>query len=239
MAQPNFFLNVNTPNPPLDFTFLQPTSPMTTYLWDNWGVRAQNDIVYDPGSYVDSAYNLLTAKAASHPIMAKDQAGTAQLQALIYSARSWELASADQKPQNVTLIPLIGTSDKAFGATDIASVQHTPDTYQRSAKDIAGPLTMAVAGQNTKNNSRLVVIGDSQWAQNTVDQQYGNALLWSNMMNWLTEYDQKTTVSPTVKPLPLITTTDTLNAIVVITMVVLPGIVLIMGAFVWRDRAGR
>ncbi len=241
MAQPLFYEDYKTsvPNAPLKYTFLQDSSPMTRYLWDNWGLRAQNDIVYDPGSYVDSPYNLLTAKASGHPIMAKDQAGRSRLQALLFLARSWQLADSTQKPAEVLLYPLIETTDKAFGATDIRAVQLKSDAYQRLPQDLSGPFTMAVAAQNTKSQARIVVIGDSQWATNDVVLHYGNAILWSNMMNWLTQFDEKTSVSPTVKPLPLITDTNTLNGVIVLTMVVMPGIVLIVGLLVWRDRARR
>ncbi|MHB8625777.1 MAG: DUF4350 domain-containing protein [Aggregatilineales bacterium] len=239
MAKPLLVQPTNAPVAPLVFQFLQDSSPMTKYLWETWGVRAQNDVVYDPASNVDSPYQPLTAQAAKHPIMARDQAGTTQLQALLYVARSWEVAATGKAPPNVSLTPLILTSSQAFGATDIRTATYTPDNYQRSAKDLPGPLIMAVAAENTLNHSRLVVIGDSDWATDQVVEQYNNALLWSNMMNWLTEYQQKTTVSPVETQLPLVTDTGTLNVVVVLTVLALPGLVLAAGVFVWWDRARR
>lgn len=241
MAQPLFFVMTNAPVAPLALSFLQDSSPMTQYLWDTWGVRAQNDVVYDPApqGYIESPYQLLTFKAGNDPIMSKDSSGSAQLQALLFTARSWELTPPAQRPQNVLQSPLIMTSDQAFGAVDVRSAQVDSDKYQRSAKDLAGPFIMAAALHNTKNNSRLIVIGDSQWAQNQVSQEYGNGILWTNMINWLTQYNEKTSVSPTVKPLPLITDTATLDGVKVLTMLLLPGLVLVLGAYVWWDRARR
>lgn len=239
MAKPLLVQPVSGPVAPLEFQFLQESSPMTKYLWETWGVRAQNDIVYDPVYFVDSPYQLLTVQAAHHPIMARDPSGTTQLQALLYVARSWELAPSGQTPPNVGLTPLIATSDQAFGATDIRTATYTPDSYQRSSKDLSGPLFIAVAAENTLNHSRLVVIGDSDWATDQVVEQYNNGLLWSNMMNWLTEYQQKTTVSPVETQLPLITDSGTLNVVVVLTVLLLPGIILAAGVFVWWSRARR
>ncbi len=238
MARPLLYENTNAPTAPLAFTFLQESSPMTKYLWDEWGIRAQNNIVFDPGSYVSSPVSLLTYTASKHQIMAADQANTKQLKALLVIARSLELAPQSQHP-DVTHIPLIGTSDKAFGATNIRSVQVNADKYIRTDKDMNGPFVLAAAAQNTKNNSRLVIIGESSWATNDIITESGNALLWSNMMDWLTQFLEKTTVSPTVSPLPLSTDTGTLNSIVVVTLIILPGIILALGGFVWWDRARR
>ena len=239
MALPPLYVYANGSITVRDVTFLQDNGPMNTYLWQTWGIRPQNDIVYDPGSYVDNPYQPLTAKAANHPIMQRDSTGNNLLQALLYLPRSWEIAPAAQMPANVQITPLILTSDKAYGATDIRQVQYYPDNYQHTSADLKGPLVLAAAALNSVNHSHLVVIGDSQWATDQVVQQYGNALLWSNMINWLTAFDQRTTVSPTSTLLPLVTTTTTLNTIAVLTLLALPGTILIVGALVWWLRTRR
>jgi len=238
MASAPLFYYTNSPTSVRDFTFLQDNGSLNTYLWQIWGVRPQNDVVYDPGSYVDSPYHPLTAKANNHPVMQLNSSGTL-LQALLYLPRSWETTPPAQSPANVQLSQLILTSDKSYGATDIQQVQFTPDTYKHTAADLAGPLTLAVAASNSVNHSHLIVIGDYQWATDQVVKQYGNAALWSNMVNWLTAFDQRTTVSPTARLLPLITTTTTLNTVAVLTLLALPGTILIVGLLVWWLRTRR
>ncbi len=240
MAHPLFVQLTNDLVPPPDYLFLNDNSPMTHFLIDTWGITPQNDVVYDPLSNTNnSPYETLTARALQHPIMAKDPAsGTAgQLQAVLYLARSWALAGVGKGPPKVVLYPLIESSDKAFGATDIRAVQLKSDSYTRLPTDLPGPLITAVAGENGTNHSRIVVIGDVDWATNDVVAQFGNAQLWSNIMNWLTQYQEKTTVSPTIRQLPLITDSATLNAVVVLTVVALPGLVLLAGLLVWWTRA--
>jgi hypothetical protein len=239
MAHPLFVQLTNDLVPPPDYLFLQDKSPMSRYLIDTWGITPQNDIVYDPLSNTNnSPYETLTARALQHPIMAKDpnNVSSGQLQAVLYNARSWAVAPVGKGPPSVILYSLISSSDKAFGATDIRAVQVKADSYTRLPTDFPGPLVTAVAGENSINHSRIVVIGDVDWATNDVVAQFGNAQLWSNMMNWLTQYQEKTTVSPTITQLPLITDSATLNAVVVLTIIALPGLVLATGMLVWWKR---
>jgi ABC-type uncharacterized transport system involved in gliding motility auxiliary subunit len=240
LAEPNLYINSNTAAPPLEYAFLQESSPFTAYLRNDWGLIPQNDIVYDPdpGSFVDSQFLLLSKAASKHPILYLDKAGTRQLTALFSLARSFSAAPDAQTP-NIVRTPLFKTSDKAFGATQIRQVQFDGDNYKRGDKDLSGPFILAWAASNSTNGARLVIVGDVDWARNDSVSLAGNAAFWSNTVDWLTQYTQKTSVSPTVRPPPLVASAGTLNTVVVITLVILPGLILLAGAAVWWDRARR
>jgi len=240
MAEPNLYVYSNAENPPLDIAFLTPDSTFAKYLREQWGLTLDNDIVYDPdpGSYIDSLYTLIAKPASTHPILYLDKAQTRQLTGLFTLVRSVGSVPAAQTP-NIVRTPLFRTSDKAFGATQIRSVQVLGDQYKRTEKDLNGPFSIAWAAYNTVNNARLVVFGDVDWARNDLVVQAANAALWSNAMDWLTQFAEKTSVSPTIAFPPLSASAGTLNAILVVTLVLMPGIVLAAGAFVWWDRARR
>nr|MBK9008859.1 hypothetical protein [Anaerolineae bacterium] len=71
--------------------------------------------------------------------------------------RSLTIASA---PENVQASLLIQTTPKSWGETNTAESNVAFD----EAADIPGPMTLAVAADNTANNSRVVVFGTSQFA---------------------------------------------------------------------------
>jgi ABC-type uncharacterized transport system len=215
-------------------------SPMAKYLWATWGIRPQNDIVFDPKSYVEDPYRLLAAKVAQHPITNRDTTGSVPVRPLLTIAQSWELSST--LLQDVNLIPLILSSEQSIGKIDVRKVAANPANsanLQREAGDLAGPLVLAAAAENTRTNARLIVIGDSDWVYNDAITEFDGQYLWTNMMDWLTKYLTNITVSPTIKQLPLIVDTGSLNAVFIITLVVMPGLVLLAGGLVWWDRLRR
>lgn len=219
-----------------------PDSPMSKYLWDSWGVRPQNDIVFDPDSNVSNPYRLLAAKVNNtSPITARDAAGTTRVRPMLTLAQSWELKPPGQAG-NIDVTPLIYTSDKAVGKLDLPKVAANPDdpaNLTSVAGDLKGPLLMAAAFENKDTNARLIVIGDADWIINDVVVTYDGQYLWTNMIDWLTRYLSSITVRPTIQQLPLIVDSASLNVVVLITLVLLPGVVLITGGLVWWDRSRR
>jgi hypothetical protein len=238
LAEPNLFVNSNAPNPPLEYAFLQEGSPFAKYLEDSWGLKADNTIIYDPDPnyFIESQYLLLAKPASRHPILFLDRAGTRQFEGLFNVTRGLREVGQNASLQRT---PLFRTSATAFGATQIRLVQFAADDYKRNEKDIAGPFNVAYAVQNTTNNARLVLFGDSDWIRNDSISQAGNAVLWSNVMDYLSQYTEKTSVSPTVRLPPMSVPENTLNTVVVVTLVLLPGLILLLGGYVWWDRARR
>ncbi len=238
MAEPNLYLNSNSASPPLDYEFLQESSPMAKYLDETWGLKLDNDIIYDPDPayYIESQYLLLAKPASRHPILYLDKAATRQFEGLFNLSRSIRESGQNADLQRT---PLFKTSDKAFGATQIRVVQFAGDSYKRTDKDISGPFNIAYAVQNQRNLGRLVIFGDSDWVRNDSISLAGNAVLWSNVIDFLSQYTEKTSVSPTVRLPPMSVSAGTLNTVVVVTLVLLPGVILLLGGYVWWDRARR
>lgn len=219
---------------------VSPDSPMAKYLWETWGIRPQNDIVYDPKSYVQDPYRLLAATVAHHPITNRDQAGSVPVRPLMTIAQSWEV---DKTPRpDIDVFPLILSSDQSVGKMNVRKVAANPDDKANltlEAGDLRGPLTMLVAAENKKNSARLIAMGESDWVYNDLITDFDGQYLWTNMIDWLTHYLTNITVNPVSKQLPLIVDSGSLNLVLIVTLIVLPGLVLVAGGFVWWDRLRR
>jgi hypothetical protein len=100
-------------------------------------------------------------------------------------------------------------------------------------------LWLAAALENTKTNAKMIVVGDSDWVLNDAVTKFDGALLWTNMIDWLTHYLSNIQIQPVSKQLPLVVDQGSLNIAILISVVILPGIVLLAGGLVWWDRARR
>jgi hypothetical protein len=98
---------------------------------------------------------------------------------------------------------------------------------------------MLVAAENKKNSARLIAMGESDWVYNDLITDFDGQYLWTNMIDWLTHYLTNITVNPVSKQLPLIVDSGSLNLVLIVTLIVLPGLVLVAGGFVWWDRLRR
>jgi ABC-type uncharacterized transport system involved in gliding motility auxiliary subunit len=217
-------------------TFMVPEdSPMVDYLEDTWGIRPHRDIVFDPIAYYISQYYVQPAQyAAGHPIIVKDQSGTPS-RPLFMITQSWDVGSVP----NVTATVLYATTDQAFGKLDLREVAADPDRASRAAGDLAGPLTLVAAAENTINGARLIVVGDADWIRNDVIQSFDGQYLWTNMIDWLTQFIERITVNPIAVQLPLNVSSAELNIASLITLAIVPGLLLVAGGIVWWRRVRR
>jgi ABC-2 type transport system permease protein len=142
---------------------------------------------------------------------------------------------------------LLRTSDKAFGATDIAHVGGGDKEPARSASDIAGPLDLALAvraydeadAAKKKLGGRLIVVGDSDFLQSSLLEapELANFHLASAWTGWLTQREALIEIAPKkIKGGNIVFTQDTLWALLFRVGVLLPGAALLLGVAVWFNR---
>jgi ABC-type uncharacterized transport system involved in gliding motility auxiliary subunit len=87
---------------------------------------------------------------------------------------------------------------------------------------------------------RIVIIGDSDVVKNelvTADFP-GNVYLWTDIIVWLTNFDKAVNFEAVSDPtlLPLQASESERNTIAYVTLLVIPGLVLICGMLVWWYR---
>jgi ABC-2 type transport system permease protein len=169
-----------------------------------------------------------------HPVVSKDEIGTAS-RPLFLIAQSWETTATDGIEQSI----LYQTSDQAFGKPNLREVAQDPDRAVRESTDLAGPLSLAVALSNSRNNARLLVFGDADWLRDDQIVAFDGQFLWTNAMDWLTGFLQRVTVTPVAVQLPLNVSGADLDIAALLTLVALPATILLSGAVAWWRRARR
>ncbi len=153
-----------------------------------------------------------------------------------------------------SVVPLINTSRKSFGESNRDEVR-----FEEGA-DMPGPLTVMVAsalrpervaeeaamldGQNEselpspviegKVKSRIVVIGDSDFATNSFFHILGNGNLFLNTVNYLAEQENLIGVEPRTYDPPRVNLTNRqMKGTFLLSVVLIPALLAIIGFAVW------
>ena len=227
----------------------QPASlPNVDAIIKEWGITVGNNLIVDvSGATNDPSM----AVAATYPL----HAITEQFATLtIYpSARTVEPVSGGVNGRNPTTI--VETSRASWAESNLASLK-TGVQMDAEGGDKAGPLSVAVAvsapaaGATTpaatdakpstdtaKPETRVVVFGDSEFAENAYAGVPGNPNLFANAINWLAQQEGLIAIRPTEAADRRVTMTPGQQWIALWTSILLlPGAVLAVGLFTWWRR---
>jgi len=146
--------------------------------------------------------------------------------------------------------PLLRTTSDSWVESDISSGKVSYD----EGKDEKGPFSIAAAvasgsppppqypgapppPPDDSPKTRLVVVGDSDFAANEWLKAFANRDLFTNMVNWLAEREDLVSIQPKE---PYVTTVDLTKSQVKLvfffTVVIVPVLVLLTGGIVWWKR---
>ena len=136
--------------------------------------------------------------------------------------------------------PILRSSDLAYLETEPAAAAFDP------AKDKAGPILLGGAADlsgnfgGTVRRTRVVAIGDVDWATNAYVGQAGNAALFVQAVDWLTLDEDLVSVSPNVPRLRALELSDARTRYArLLSAGLVPMLFLLVGAMVWAVRRGR
>jgi hypothetical protein len=192
---------------------------------------------------VTENFNVLTAFPLAQSV--RGEAGT-------------ELATANT--QN-----LIQTSERSWSESDVKSLASGGKvSLDEAAGDHRGPITIALslsmdapdsaadaaasgkpedkaadkaADAPPKPQMRLIVVGDSDFASNAASGIQGNADLFVNMNNWLTQQEDLISIHPRDAGDRRITmTADQQRRVAWFSLLVIPGLILGSGVYTWWRR---
>ncbi|MDY6873372.1 MAG: DUF4350 domain-containing protein [Chloroflexota bacterium] len=166
-SEPPFLLANQDTQPPE-----QTEDPLWTHLQTVWGLELRNDLVVDLS--VDPPELAVADQYGDHAI-------TEALQGYVTiypTSHSLQMTDVD----GITTTELALTSDQSWAENDLEAIQNGEVGYDDL--DLPGPVTLAVAMDNTITGGRIVVVGDSDFASDAYIQAYGNRDIATSMVDW-------------------------------------------------------
>lgn len=224
-----------------DFTeapFLAEDSLFNAFLWQNFGIRMLDGIAIDALSNAGSELDLLSyALSDGSTITARlNNPDDESTRALFRVARAVQID--DTPPVSNGMI--IATSELSYAETDFAGVLNANQYEYDPEEDIAGPVNVAAWAFDETTGARIVLIGDTDWVTNgLVSNPVGNSILFTDTIRWLTGFGEELVFAPEgrVTNLPTVfISTQQLDQIALLTVVAMPGGLLLIGLAVWWIR---
>jgi ABC-type uncharacterized transport system involved in gliding motility auxiliary subunit len=209
---------------------------------DPWGVKVTDTVV------VDQVVRLFQGPALGLQILASTY-GTHPITADFHERTIFPMARAVQAnaagKTGVNAIELVKSSPTAWAETDVAGVFDRGEAVQDD-KDIKGPVALAVAvtgkhkemGFGKEGQTKLVVVGDSDWVTNQFLPQVFNRDLVLNIMNWLGGQEELISIRPRVISASRAQLTpDESRRIFYLVVLIMPEMLLLLGLTVWWRRS--
>lgn len=214
----------------------------------DWGVEPRDEVVIDPlAKMLGADYTIpLVSQYGDHEI-------TKNFQYATFFPTARPLRVQPTPPAGVTVARLAETTPQSWAESNLSHPR-------LDAGDEKGPLPVAVAitkkvgssgsepgedvealGDNPGNDkgreARLVVVGDSDFGSNTYVNLSANLNLLMNMISWLSRQEALISIrekSPGFRSISM--TTQQLQALALITLLLIPGSLLAAGVYVWWHR---
>lgn len=217
LENPRYFTEFGTAN-----------DPLAAYLVREWGIRLNEDVVIDPASSQNPFQAVSYSYNPSHPIT---QNLTSSLIVVFPQARSLDIAS---EKENITQSWLVSTIDSAWGETDLNAEQLSNDP----SADTQGPLYLAIAGENSATQGRVVVFGNSLFAIDVNFDVYGNGNMFINSVDWASEQEDLLNITTRTQTQRIFNAPSqgSFLLLVLITVIVLPGLIVFFGISSWIAR---
>ena len=168
------------------------------------------------------------------------------------------LTPTEERVPNTSAMPLANASKKAYGETtpDRAEYEEGKDipppltimaiiTRHLDAFDIADtktgaaekpviPILPGVDGAKSKTKSRIVVVGDSDFATNSFFQVMGNGKLFLNTINFLAAQENLIGIEPRTFDSPRVNLTNSqMKGTFFLSVILIPALLALIGMVVW------
>ncbi len=208
------------------FLLLDPAVPPEwKQLTSEWGLEVGEGTLIDPASHV--------APSRDNPLVPRDR-NAFGLGTTYFPGAAGLIPRADG-PAGVEMTALAWSSPDAYLDRDYAG---TGTSDVDPAADAGGPL--AIGALISSERHRVVVMGDSDFAAAGHFHNGANGELFVAAVDWLSEGTRITTIERKVLPTRrLLVTTRQARFIMVSGIGLLPTVVLVAGAVVWRVGLGR
>ena len=219
-------------------SFLKEDSLFNTYLWETFGVRALDYIVIDEASSQETATDLVSAAVyPGNPVGANLNVENDPQSATLF--RLVRPIEVDANPP-VNNGNVIQTSPFSWAESDIDRLIRDNEWEYDEGEDIQGPITTVAWANDQETGSKLVIIGDTDFMTNErILSPAGNSILFFDSIGWMTGFTEEVSFEPQILTtgLPLIfVSIQTLNLIAFVTIILMPGIMLVLAIAIWGRR---
>lgn len=209
------------------------TDPGVTDILKSWNIDLSKDTVIDV-SGVGRLFGTgpavpLVGEYGDHPIT-RDMKRTATFFPLARSVKKLAGESG-----GLTQVELLKTSERSWGETALQG----QDAKFDEGQDNQGPLTLGITTTRKVGDkeARLVVIGDSDFANNNYVRLAGNGDLFLNTINWLAQEEDLISIRPKSATNRSVTMTESQQrTFFLLVVLIMPLAVIGMGAYVWWKR---
>lgn len=211
-------------------------------LLEPWGVKITDSVLVDQVVRLFQGpalgLQILVSTYGTHPITSDFRERT-----VFPLARGVE-ANAAAKP-GLSAIEIVKSSPSAWGETDLDGVFERGEAVLGDG-DLKGPVSLAVTvtgkhkemGFDKEGETRLVVVGDADFANNQFVTQLFNRDLLLNVMNWLGGQEELISIRPrSIQASRAQLSPAESRSIFYLSVLIMPELLLLLGLTVWWRRS--
>ena len=219
---------VTTPDKPLPPDELD-KNPSLNEILNNWGLNIKSDIVVDLSSHAgEDVGSPATKNYGNHPAI------TAGLDYTFY-VRPRTIAVLKEYRSTIKMAPVVLTASKKASWGESDRMLHVRFD---AAEDTPGPVPIAYLVFEPKEktdlaDTRLIVFTDADFLSNAYINQYSNAQMGLNVLNWLAETDYKVFVDQEKIKVDRLDLTSQQKRIIASILFLMPVLIALAGMIVW------
>jgi hypothetical protein len=219
--------------------FLAQESAFNTYLWDNYGIRGMQSVIVDFGASLQTPLDIIGAAVFMETDIGA-RLNPESAPTLFRTARAVEVQT-NNPPVNNGIVIL--SSENSYGETNLRALAETNTYEPNEAEDIPGPLPIVVWAWDQASGAKILLVGDSDYVTNGfVTSAIGNAILFTDGLAWMIGLTERISFAPQGfnAGLPLIfISTQQLDFIALVTVILMPGLMIVLGLVIWTRRVRR
>jgi ABC-type uncharacterized transport system involved in gliding motility auxiliary subunit len=207
----------------------QLSNPSLNAILNQWGLHVGSDIVVDLSSHVGSD----VGSPATRNYM-RHKAITAGLDYTFY-VRPRSLTVLEQRPPTIKLAPIVLTASKERSWAE--TNRHLTIEYDEGV-DIPGPVPISFVIWQEKtakelSDTRMIVFTDADFLSNAYINQYSNAEMGLNIVNWLSDIDYRIYLDQQQIKVERLDLASKQRRIIIALLVLLPLLIAAAGLLVW------
>jgi len=218
-----------------DNTSLATSDNFNNYLYDNFGLKFENNVVLDSSQAFQTPLLPVATDLDNSSFITSNL--PAQSKAILFEVPH-SITINETLPANVTVTSLARTSETSYASTDFAALK--AGNISKTDADPVGPFVLAASAENSQTGARVVLFGSESPILNAYSQFNGignlgvafNSLVWATHFN---DFFKQINVTPPTHPqsAPIYADAQASRNIGFITTWLLPFGVLGIGILVW------